>query len=217
MLLTHIHWDHILGFPFFAPLFQTNCGIVVDGCRRAMEGLRRVFSSNHVDGTWPLRFEDLKARIEAHPEILNNPIEVDGAVIEAHPLHHPQGGVGFKFRENGKTLVFLTDNELLDPGWKGASFQHFVKFCSGADVLIHDCQYLHSEIETKRGWGHSDTKSTADLAFEAGVDKLILFHHDPWRKDRQVEFLVAECERFLKEKRSGICVSAAQEGSSFNL
>ncbi len=173
LLLTHIHWDHILGFPFFGPLFNDGTRIVLDGSRRGLEGLKRVFSSNYIDGTWPIRFEDLRARIEPVQELRKGSMRIDDVLIESHPVQHPQGGLGFKFTEGKRVFVFLTDNELLDQGWAGTSFEDFVKFCRGADILVHDCQYTPEEINARRGWGHSDVDSVARLAIEAEVRQVV--------------------------------------------
>lgn len=217
LLLTHVHWDHVLGFPFFAPLFHDCCRIVVDGASKAMEGLKRVFSSNYIDGTWPIRFEDLKARIEHSHDLRRRHSAVDGALIETHPIQHPQGGLGFKFTEASGVFVFLTDNELREDGWKGSCFQDFVRFCSGADLLAHDCQYTPEEMKIRRGWGHSDVEYVTRLAVEAGVKKLVLFHHDPWRTDQGVADMVSRCKALLDERKSNILVEAAREGPTYTI
>ncbi len=212
LLLTHIHWDHVLGFPFFGPLFRDGSHIVLDGCDRALEGLKRVLSSDYVDGTWPIGFEDLKARIEPAQELQNGSTHLDDATVEAHPIQHPQGGMGFKFVEDNKVFVFLTDNELLEHGRAGTSFNDFVSFCRGADLLVHDCQYTIDEIESRRGWGHSDVESVARLARAADVKRLLLFHHDPWRDDRGIDLIVERCAAIVNQANAGISVEAAREG-----
>jgi phosphoribosyl 1,2-cyclic phosphodiesterase len=217
LLITHVHWDHLMGFPFFDPLFQRDTRIVVDGWRRCMEGLHRVLSKNYMDGTWPLRFDDLKARIERSEGLDEGRIVLDDTVIESHPLQHPQGGLGFKFKEESGVLVFLTDNELLDKGWKGSCFDNFVTFCRDADLLVHDCQYLPEEMNIRRGWGHSDLDSVARLAAEAQVKRLILFHHDPRRKDKDVDNVVIRCERRLEEMGRSIPVDGAREGATIRI
>ncbi len=217
LLMTHIHWDHVWGFAFFGPLFQTDSRIVVDGSPRGMEGLRRVFSRDYVDGTWPIRFEDLKARIEVSQQLCRGPLSLDGMVVESHHIQHPQGGMGFKFTEGERTFVFLTDNELLEKPSFGPSFKDFVLFCRNADVLVHDCQYLPEEMEIKQGWGHSDLGSVVKLALEADVRRLILFHHDPWRTDAAVSSMVERCVDMLASANSEISAEAAQEGSTLEL
>jgi ribonuclease BN (tRNA processing enzyme) len=217
LLMTHIHWDHLMGFPFFGPLFQENSHLVIDGHPRGIEGLKRIFSSSFIDGTWPIRFEDLKARIEATHELRRGHMTLDGTLIEAHKLQHPQGGMGFKFTEDSGTFVFLTDNELLENAWSGTSFQDFVNFCRGADLLVHDCQYLPNETEIRRGWGHSDVETVTRLAREAEVKRLMLFHHDPWRTDAEVSAMVDECRRIFAEIKYPCEVDGAREGGTLTL
>jgi phosphoribosyl 1,2-cyclic phosphodiesterase len=212
LLITHIHWDHVLGFPFFAPIYNRECRIWVDGFPTCIRGLKFTFDNHMGDGFFPVSFNDLKADIR-HLDILRRkPLEIDGAVIHPFPLQHPQGGYGFRFRENNKTLVFLSDNELRGGSWGGRHLKNLLSFCRDADILIHDAQYLPEEMEARRGWGHSDYVKACELAAEAHVKKLILFHHDPSRKDVEVSRMVKECRRFLKEKGVVIEVEAAQEG-----
>ncbi|MGC8660545.1 MAG: MBL fold metallo-hydrolase [Desulfomonilaceae bacterium] len=217
LFMTHIHWDHLMGLPFFGPLFHQDFRIIVNGCRKCFDGMKRVFSSDYVDGTWPVCFRDLKARIEPPKEIPMGTIELEDVVVEQHRLQHPQGGLGFKFKESGKKFIFLTDNELTDEGWEGTRFKDFVEFCSGVDLLVHDCQYLPEELDKRRGWGHSDTKSVAKLAVETGAKQLILFHHDPWRTDEGVQKLVERCGAELDRMNASIRLDAAREGATITL
>jgi phosphoribosyl 1,2-cyclic phosphodiesterase len=217
LLMTHVHWDHLMGFPFFGPLYDPNTHVVVDGCRRGFESLKRIFTTNYVDGVWPVRFADLKARIEPNQHLLTGRLDLGETLVEAHQLQHPQGGMGFKFSENSGTFVFLTDNELLEHGWSGTSAKDFVHFCKDADLLVHDCQYLPEEMPMRRGWGHSDLDSVARLALEAGVKNLLLFHHDPWRTDQVIAEMVARAEEILHKEHSSITVDAAREGTTVTL
>jgi phosphoribosyl 1,2-cyclic phosphodiesterase len=141
LLVTHIHWDHILGFPFFDPIFDPSSKISVDGYHTCMKGLRYTFDNRMGDGFFPVGFQDLKAKINYLNKIKDGALEIDGTMIDSIPLQHPQGGFGFRFKEGNKTMVFITDNELREDAWLGRSPDEYVRFCDGADILIHDCQY----------------------------------------------------------------------------
>jgi phosphoribosyl 1,2-cyclic phosphodiesterase len=214
LLITHIHWDHIFGFPFFQPIYKSSTRILVDGYSQCMKGLRYSFDNKMGDGFFPIRFEELNADIQFIDRLRNGSLEIDGVVINTIPLRHPQGGLGFRFREGDKTLVFLTDNEL-DSDKR--SIEGYVGFCEGADVLIHDSHYIPEEISKHRGWGHSDYLSAIDLAVKARVKKLILFHHAPERKDSDVVKMVILCQELIKEKDSELQIEAAKENSAFEL
>jgi phosphoribosyl 1,2-cyclic phosphodiesterase len=214
LLITHIHWDHVFGFPFFLPIYKGSTKILVDGYSQCMKGLRYSFDNKMGDGFFPVRFEELNADIQFIDKLTNGYLEIDGTTIDSVPLRHPQGGMGFRFREGDKTLVFLTDNELSNAD---VSFDRYAAFCEGADVLIHDSHYTPEEISAHRGWGHSDYLSAIDLALKANIKKLILFHHAPERKDSDMIKMVILCQDIIKEKGANLQIEAAKENSTFDL
>ena len=214
LLITHIHWDHIFGFPFFSPIYKSSTRILVDGYNLCMKGLRYSFDNKMGDGFFPIRFEELEADIHFIDKLSDGYLEIDGTIIDSVPLHHPQGGLGFRFREGNKTLVFLTDNEL---DTNKRSFDSYINFCQGADILIHDSHYFPEEIPMHRGWGHSDYLSAIKLAQESQVKKLILFHYAPERKDSDIIKMAILCQNLVKEKISDLQVEAAKENFIFEL
>lgn len=217
LLITHIHWDHVLGFPFFAPIYNPSTRIIIDGFPTCMKGLRYTFDNKMGDGFFPIQFDDLRARIKYLDRINRGPLDLDGVLVDTVPLQHPQGGFGFRFREGEKTFIFLTDNELRDDAWTGRSPQDYAEFCRDADILVHDAQYTPEEIADRRGWGHSDYLSVVRLALEANVKRLILFHHDPSRKDVQVMAMKVLCDDFVRKEGATLVVEAAMENSEFDL
>jgi ribonuclease BN (tRNA processing enzyme) len=198
------------------PLYKSSSRIRIDGYPTCVNGLKSTFDNKMGDGFFPVKFADLKAEIK-NPDVLRSrAIEIDGALIDAIPLQHPQGGFGFRFREGKKTFVFITDNELRSDAWEGRS-PDYAGFCRDADLLIHDAQYTPEEIDERRNWGHSDYISALDLAYAAGVKSLILTHHDPTRTDAEVSLIQSKCEELAKKKKSTLIVDTAQEGSEILL
>jgi phosphoribosyl 1,2-cyclic phosphodiesterase len=217
LLITHIHWDHIMGFPFFAPAFDSACRILIDGFPTCMQGLRVPFDNKMGDGFFPVKFGDLKADIAYLDKLNRAPLEVDDLLIDSIPLQHPQGGFGFRFRCGEKKLVFITDNELTAETRAGRRPGDYVDFCSEADILIHDAQYTPLERAERNGWGHSDYAAAVQLADESSAGRLVLFHHDPSRTDSEVEALKEHSEKLAKEKKIDLLIDAATEGSELTL
>jgi phosphoribosyl 1,2-cyclic phosphodiesterase len=217
LLITHIHWDHVLGFPFFGPVYQESTRLIIDGYPSCMKGLRYAFDNHMGDGFFPVRFDELKAQIHYLDTLSRGPLEVEGTLIETIPLQHPQGGFGYRFTEDGKTLVFITDNELSEEAGVSRHPDEYVRFCQGADLLIHDAQYDQDEIESRRGWGHSEYVSTCRMAMRAGVRQLMLFHHDPWRKDAEIAAIKARCDELASANGVHIEIDAAKEGTEILL
>lgn len=213
LLMTHNHWDHVQGFPFFKPAYFSDWTIRVDGFHSCMKGLRAIFDNRMGDGFFPIGFEELKADIRFIDRIGKGPLVWDDVSIDAMPLQHPQGGVGFRFREDGRCFVFLTDNELREDAWVGRKPSDYVRFCREADLLVHDAQYTPGEHATRRGWGHSDQIAAVDLAVKAGAKRLLLFHHDPARADQALSMIVEDCRRLLQGRGAATEIDAAREGA----
>ena len=207
LLLTHLHWDHLLGFPFFLPIYQPGWRVNVTGCPRAMEGLTGLFDTHHGDGYFPVRFEGLPARVQPTKDYLSPTLSLGSIRVRTVPLNHPQGGLGYRFAENGESWVFLTDNELNGPAPR--KLDDYARFCQGAQVLIHDAQYLPQEMVSHQGWGHSSWDQAVKLAEMAGARRLILIHHDPGRTDDQIDDLLAQARAAAPP---GLQVDAAYEG-----
>ncbi|HVO41124.1 MAG TPA: MBL fold metallo-hydrolase [Aggregatilineales bacterium] len=219
IFITHTHWDHIQGFPFFNPLF--------------VPGNKFNFYSP---------FPDLKARFEDQQREVYFPINVDymrstrtwsiidphealdvaGVRVQATLLSHPGGAYAYRFEHGGKVMVFATDGEYqsMDP----ESTIHYVKFFQGADLLVFDSQYsFEAVIDAKRDWGHSTPKMGAELAYRADAKRLALFHHDTMATDDQLWAAVAEAYAHLayKARSTGVNkpieVLLAREGLSVDL
>jgi phosphoribosyl 1,2-cyclic phosphodiesterase len=215
LLLTHGHWDHLLGIPFFEPIYLESTKVIVDGWPPAFQGMTRVFDSHMGDGFFPVAFDHLKADIDYLNTVASSPLDLDDVLIDSIRLNHPQGGLGFRFREGKHTMVFITDNEL--SAARGKRIPEFVEFVRGCDLLIHDAQYLPEEISERRGWGHSTYEEVVALAQEAEVHNLLFTHHDPSRSDGDVEKIVALSREMMAAHSKLRSVDAAREGACYRL
>jgi phosphoribosyl 1,2-cyclic phosphodiesterase len=212
--LTHAHWDHLAGFPFFEPAYSDRYSITFCSGQHSQNVIYRYLSHQMEPPYFPVDFHHLKANFNFHCE---QPKQGNGncriGTIEFLPvaLNHPNGGYGFKFMEDGKTFVFLTDNELGFRHAGGLSREEYVAFCRDADTLFHDAQYTAEEYRHTCGWGHSTYRDATDLAIEAGVKRLGLFHHDPGRTDDDLDRQTDYCwEQIMKADSSVECFSCRE-------
>lgn len=213
IIFTHAHWDHILGFPFFKPLYIKDTKLNMMGAPVAQKSIKQIISKTMQAPNFPVRFEDMKANIWYFDGDLSAWSGIKGLSIESIPTSHPNHGMGYKFTENGKTFVFITDNELtyIHPG--GLRFSDYTEFARGADILFHDSEFLPEEYnKLTKTWGHSVYLDSLNLALEAGVKKFGLFHHNQDRTDEQIDKMVSNCNRIIKEKDSNMeCFAVAKD------
>ncbi|MFH1630260.1 MAG: hypothetical protein ABIE47_16280 [Pseudomonadota bacterium] len=159
---------------------------------------------------FPVQFEQLKAKINYAADC---PMSFRTDSIEIFPINlsHPNVGMGYKFIEDGKTMVFLTDNELGYRHRDGRTFDEYADFARGADLLIHDAEYTPKEYTRNRTWGHSTYIDALDLALTAQVKAFGLFHHNQDRSDEDQDSIVQECRDIIKRKNSDIeCFALTQ-------
>lgn len=216
MLLTHAHWDHIMGFPFFKPIYSHKTSITVRGCPIAQVSLEKMLSRIMAPPNFPVNFAAISASI-TYFDTCTDSYQVGSMKITPIALSHPNQGNGYKFEEDGKYFVFLTDNELGFRHEGGLDFQDYLNFCRGADVLIHDAEYTEDEYKKTRGWGHSLYKDALKLALNANVKKLGLFHHNQERFDDAVEIIVNECQKEIVRCGADMECFALSQGSKLIL
>ncbi|HBJ74351.1 MAG TPA: MBL fold metallo-hydrolase [Syntrophaceae bacterium] len=203
LLLTHAHWDHIMGFPFFKPLYRHDATINIWGCPFAQDSIREMLARVMSAPYFPIKYDDIHANV-TYAEICIETYHLGDLTITPIALSHPNQGTGYKFSEAGKSFVFLTDNELGLQHEGGLSYDNYIEFCRGADLLIHDAEYLDEEYPKRRGWGHSTIEQATSLALDAGVKQLGLFHHNQERIDTEVDNLVALSRRIIRERKSSL-------------
>lgn len=216
IFLTHAHWDHIQGMPFFAPIFGRGNHFTIWGAKSLETSIDRVVRDQMSPVVFPVTFEELDATIDFQ-ELGTETRNGNGYEVSAFHVRHPGGCLGYRFRERTKDggLVYVSDNELgtggrydLPADWRA----RFIDWMRGADVLVHDASYTTEEYEHHRGWGHSTYRDTVEVALEAGVGTLVLFHHNPDRADEELDRRLAECRAVVAERGAALKVIAAAEG-----
>jgi phosphoribosyl 1,2-cyclic phosphodiesterase len=212
LLLTHVHGDHVIGFPFFAPLFSsdTECYLLDYVHAGRSFSLVQLFDGIHV----PMGLAHITRGCERRDDALGF-LARHGFTTTAVALNHPGGALGYRIEENGRSFVHITDNELGQPEPRTTSFEGFVEFCRGADVLSHDAQWIEGELPKRSGWGHSTVDEACELALASRVRRLVLFHHAPERDDDAVDRIQDHARARLEPH--GIQVTAAFEGLRIEL
>lgn len=192
LLFTHAHWDHVLGFPFFRPLYVPGVRIDLYGCLEAQTSVREMLGRAMRPPGFPVDIGEVAADLVFHEPCLGR-YEVGGLAVTTIALNHPNGGVGYGIEVDGRRLVFLTDNELGHAHPGGRSAAEYARFAAGADLLLHDAEFTAEDYRHTRGWGHSTWEAALGLALEAGVRGFGLWHHNMGRDDDALERIVAEC------------------------
>ncbi|MDA0789540.1 MAG: MBL fold metallo-hydrolase [Proteobacteria bacterium] len=216
LMLSHGHWDHIQGYPFFGPIYQPGRQITVcQGSEGNAVALRALIEQ--MDGSnFPVHATDLPSRIATIDEV-----EAYLAALTfkttRKDLNHPGGGHAYRIEEDGVSMAYITDNELEPPGQPQTTYDEWVDFCQGVDLLIHDAQYEESDMPAKHGWGHSLISQVRQLAVDAQVKNLVMYHHDPDRSDAELDEIAIESAQFFKTRRSVIGSHIAAEGLQFEL
>jgi phosphoribosyl 1,2-cyclic phosphodiesterase/CRP-like cAMP-binding protein/CheY-like chemotaxis protein len=225
ILLSHTHWDHIQGFPFFAPAYLPGAIVNVYATPGLERTLEETLSGQMQHTYFPVRLSELRARIAVH-EVGEGTFRVGGITIHSQYLNHTAPGLGYRLEVGGVSVVYATDHEpfwwegptaapaerLLHPGDR-----RHLEWMAGADLVIHDGQFTDAEFPAKRNWGHSSVEYATDLAILGGVKRLVLFHHDPTRRDQVVARLAQRMLRRARKHGSNLEVLGAAEGLDLEL
>ena len=216
IVFTHAHWDHLMGFPFFKPIYSKETLLQLYGCPFAQHSIKDMLSNSMSPPHFPINLDDLKGEI-VYNGACNGTFQIGSVSVSPILLSHPNQGIGYKFSEDGKNFVFLTDNELSFKHPGGLDFQEYADFSANADLLIHDSEYTSEEYALTKGWGHSTYNDAVRLAMEAHVKKFGLFHHNQERTDAAVDSIVGKCREIINSGRGDVECSAVSAGSEFEL
>jgi len=221
ILLSHTHWDHIQGLPFFQPLNMKGNSVRIYGSAQEGVGLESILDRQMDPMVFPIPLRALAAELTV-TEITGGAFEIDGFTVEAFRLRHPGTTLGYKLVpvRGGPTMAYLTDNELGPGGnytvpenWRAG----LVQFLAGVDTLIHDGMYSDELMAQRAGWGHSTPKQAVELAAECRARRLVLFHHEPEHDDEAIDQLLARARADAKTLAAHLVVDAASEGMQLNL
>jgi len=203
IIFTHAHWDHLMGLPFFKPLYLAQTDIRMQGCPFAQKYVETMLSKIMSPPNFPIRYADIKAKIRFEP-VCPDRLEIDTVSIIPIPLSHPNQGRGYKFIEDGKRFVFLPDNELdfIHPG--GLAFKAYQEFSVDAELLVHDAEYTKDEYDLTKQWGHSVYTAALELAISAKVRQFGLFYLNQDRTDQDVDEIVDRCQEIAAKRGSDL-------------
>jgi phosphoribosyl 1,2-cyclic phosphodiesterase/CheY-like chemotaxis protein len=222
LFITHTHWDHIQGFPFFTPAYVPGFEIVIYGAEGFGKDLRSLFRGQLDRDYFPVQMEDMNSQIEFR-NLSANPVSLSNACVHWEFAQHPGATVGYKIEVAGRKIAWVPDNEFLQ-GYAGAPenitrdhplvapYGKMIDFLSDADVVIHEAQYTPEEYPGKMRWGHSSVANAAILMKLAGVKRWIITHHDPMHDDSFLEIKLNVTRRILDRIGHPVQVVHAYDG-----
>lgn len=196
LLMTHTHWDHINGFPFFGPGFDSKNEFRIMAGHLEEGSVREVLAGQMTQPTFPVPLEAMRAKMAFEDFRAGETISLHpGVRARTAPLNHPNGATGYRIEHAGRSICYITDTEHVP----GKPDENVLALIEGADLVVYDATYTDAEFESKVGWGHSTWEEAVRLAKVANVKRLALFHHDPSHTDDRMDAIGAEAKRAFGE------------------
>jgi phosphoribosyl 1,2-cyclic phosphodiesterase len=220
LFLSHMHWDHIQGLPFFAPAYVGGTELCILGPRVGPLSLEQSICDQMRSPYFPVPMHAMGAAIRFVELAEGSLFALPGATVEVGVLNHPGGSLGYRLMADGKVLVYATDNE---PFGDAMVSRHLTQpstlphLARQADWLIQDAQYTPEEYPQHLGWGHSTYLDALRLAQQAHVKHLALYHHDPSHSDTAIDHIKKKCHTWIKRQRASFTCLAAAEGLQIHL
>jgi phosphoribosyl 1,2-cyclic phosphodiesterase len=211
-LVTHIHWDHVQGLPFFPPADRLGARFDVFGPQQDEGGLLELFNGFMKPPYFPVSVSDLRGDISFH-EVLKDDIDIGSAKVMVRPVPHCGPTVGYRVEWDGVTVSYISDHQA--PLDLDSVADSVLELCDGTDVLIHDAQYTRPEFAEKSHWGHCTIDYAVNVARQSGARRLVLFHHDPSHGDDVLDGILADARSLAGD--GGPEVIAAFEGLRLSL
>ncbi len=212
MLLTHTHWDHIQGLPFFGPIYDSRCRLRILGCEGTRKGLVNALTAQMESTYFPIPFNKLPSNIEIE-ELKDFNFNIGPVCVRALRANHPGLCVGYRLFSPDSLIAFFPDAEPRI----GGKDRELIDFLRDVDLLILDSQYDSKEYQEHFGWGHGCVDDSVALALQAGVKQLSLFHHDPDHDDKRIDKMVQHARRLVAKQKAKLRVDAAREGMTIKL
>jgi phosphoribosyl 1,2-cyclic phosphodiesterase len=220
LFLSHMHWDHIQGLPFFSPAYVDSTEICILGPHGQLMSLEQSICDQMRSPYYPIPMHAMAATIRFVELTEGSVYELPGATIEASVLNHPGRSLGYRLTADDTVLVYATDNE---PFGDHPASHHvlapsrLLPLARDADLLIHDAQYTPDEYPEHVGWGHSTYLDALHIAQQAQVKRLALFHHDPSHTDAEINRILVKCRAWIKRHGVGLTCLGATEGKRLKL
>ncbi|HZQ28060.1 MAG TPA: MBL fold metallo-hydrolase [Acidimicrobiales bacterium] len=190
-LITHLHWDHVQGLPFFPHIHQPSTHLDIYGPRQDEGPLHEVFDGLMRPPYFPVQFTQLRGTIEFH-DVLDDDLSIGNAKVKVRQVPHVGTTVGYRIEWGGATVAYVSDHQA--PLSLDRVADSVLELCDGADLVIHDAQYTPEEFTKKPDWGHCTVDYALLVAREAGAHRLVLFHHDPSHSDDDMDAMVADAQ-----------------------
>ncbi len=220
ILISHYHWDHIQGIPFFLPLYEKKRKLIFHGLTLDGNYISDILSNQMNYNYFPIKIDEVNANVKYKQIEFNNAYNINGIKIETFKANHSSPTLAFKIFEGNKYFIYMTDNEL-NFDINGDSIEvlnkELIDFCHGCDYLIHDTMYDETQLINKKGWGHSSNILLANFSILAEVKNLVLFHYNPDYTDDKIEHMLSETKDIFEKGNHNIGCIAAREGLEIKL